>query len=192
MKSRLIGLLTIAIIILAVSCLSFGQGKGNGRGNGNGGGNGKGNSGSSVADIFGNDNSKRGRGNGKKNDSMGGIFGDNQKGNGKSNRFKGLAKKTGMSPEALQARYEIERRMNPDLTYGQFVAAHMVGKNHRGISTGDILGGLRNGQSMGQVLHERGWDKNKIEKERKRIKKDRDRDHDGDYDDDDRTWRLPF
>jgi hypothetical protein len=191
MKNRFLWLFAVAAIILALTCVSFGQGKSKGKGNGNGIGNGRGNSGSSVGDIFGNDN-QPGRGNGKKDDSIGGILGDKNKGKGNSNRFKGLSKKTGISPEALQTRYEIERRLNPDLTYGQFVAAHMVAKNHPGISTSDILGGLRNGQSIGQILHERGWDKDKINKERKRIKKDRDRDHDGDYDDDDRTWRLPF
>ncbi len=194
MKNRFLGLFAIAALILALTTLSFGQGKGKGRGNSD-----KGNSNSTVIDRLpgntgNNDNSNRGRGNSKKDDSIGGVLGDKKKGKGNtnSNRFKGLSKKTGISPEALQARYEIEKRLNPDLTYGQFVAAHMVAKNHRGVSTGDILAGLRNGQSIGQVLHDKGWDKGKIDKERKRIKKDRDRDNDGDYDDDDRSWRFPF
>lgn len=188
MKNRLVGLLAITTIILALTCVSFGQRKGKGNSSGKG----KGNSSSSVVDILGKDKHRE-RGNSKKDDSIGGVFGNKQKGEGKSNnRFKGLSKKTGISAETLQTRYEVEKRLNPDLTYGQFVAAHMIAKNHRGISTNDILDGLRNGQSIGQILHDRGWDKNKIHQERKRIKKDRDRDNDGDYDDDDRTWRLPF
>lgn len=103
-----------------------------------------------------------------------------------SQRFRGLSKKTGLSQNTLQTRYEIERRLNPDLTYGQFVAAHMIAKNHKGVSTGDILGGLRNGKSIGQTLKDRRWDKKRIEKERKRV-----RDifkGDQDYDDRDLDW----
>lgn len=76
--------------------------------------------------------------------------------------------------------------MNPDLTYGQFVAAYMLSRNHRGISTGDILGGLRSGRSIGQILNNKGWKRDKIDKERRRIRdiyKD-----DRDYDDRDDYW----
>ncbi len=106
--------------------------------------------------------------------------------NNGSQRFKGLSKRTGYSQSTLQSRYEIERRLNPDLTYGQFVAAHMIAKNNKKVSTGDILNGLRNGKSIGQTLKERRWDKNKVDKERKRIRdifKD-----DRDYDDRDPDW----
>jgi hypothetical protein len=102
-----------------------------------------------------------------------------------SNRFKGLSKKTGLSQNTLQTRYEIERRLNPDLTYGQFVAAHMIAKNHKGISTGDILGGLRDGKSIGQTLKDRRWDKKRIDRERKRVRdifKGDDEYHDRDLD----------
>ena len=97
-----------------------------------------------------------------------------------------MSKKTGISEGALRSRYELERRLNPDLTYGQFVAAHMISRNHRGISTGDILGGLRDGRSIGQILNNKGWDKGKINKERKRIR-DNYKDDD-DFDDRDDWW----
>ncbi len=190
MKNKWLALFIGAILVLALSSITFAQGNSKGKGKS------KGSSSSTVGDVVpnigNNDNSNRGQGKNKKNDPIGGVFGDNQKGKGNNNRFKGLSKKTGVSQEALQTRYEIEKRLNPDLTYGQFVAANMIAKNHRGVSSGDILGGLRNGQSIGQVLHDKGWDKNKVSKERKRIKKDRDKDKDRDYDDDDRTWRMPF
>ncbi len=202
MKRSLISVLIVVFIISALACVAFGQGKGKG----NSGNKGKGNSGSVIpgsgnsdGSIWDNSDNHRNKGNKKSgNDNDDSILGNrgnhgnSSHGQGNSNRFKGLAKKTGISPEALQARYEIEKRLNPDLTYGQFVAAHMVAKNHRGISTGDILGGLRNNRSIGQVLQDKGWDKGKIDKERKRIKKDRDKDKDGDYDDNDDNWRLPF
>jgi hypothetical protein len=185
MKQKYLGKLPgILIGLMLIFGLSFGvlaQGKGKG------GGKGKGN---------GNSNAGRGNSNKQKNsdDSLWNGFPDDRRGRGNSNkstfgnsqRFKGLSKKTGISEDALRARFELERRLNPDLTYGQFVAAHMISRNHRGISTGDILGGLRGGRSIGQTLKNRGWDKGKIDRERKRIK-DIYRDDD-DFDDRDDYW----
>lgn len=104
-----------------------------------------------------------------------------------SQRFKGLSKRLGIPQEKLETRYDIERAANPDLTYGQFVAAHMIARNHKGISAGDILDGLRNGRSIGQTLKGRKWDKRRIDRERKRIR-DLYRD-DRDYDDRDDDWK---
>ena len=176
---QLLGVFAALVLVcgLAAGVFAQGKGKGNGKGNGNG-------------------NSSRGNSNKSKNsdDSLWNGFPNdrNRRGNGnnsslnKSQRFKGLSKKTGISQDTLRARFELERRLNPDLTYGQFVAAHMISRNHRGISTGDILGGLRDGRSIGQVLKNRGWDRGKIDKERKRIRdiyKD-----DDDFDDRDDYW----
>jgi len=174
----LIGLMLV--VGLSTSVLAQGKGKGNGKGNGNGSGN----------------SSSRGNSNKSKNsdDSLWNGFPDDRNGRGNGNnanrgnsqRFKGLSKKTGISEDALRARFEYERQLNPRLTYGQFVAAHMISRNHRGISTDGILGGLRNGRSIGQTLKNSGWDKGKINKERKRIHgiyKD-----DDDFDDRDDYW----
>jgi len=169
---KLLGILVGLMLVCGLSNGVLAQGKGKGSGKGNG-------------------NSTRGNSNKSKNsdDSLWNGFPDdrNRRGNGnKSQRFKGLSKKTGISEDALRTRFELERRLNPDLTYGQFVAAHMISRNHRGISTGDILGGLRDGSSIGQTLKNKGWDKGKINKERKRIKdiyKD-----DDDFDDRDDYW----
>ena len=166
-----IGVALMLVFGLSTGVLAQGKGKGSGKGNGNG-------------------NSTRGNPNkSKKSDSSlwNGFPDDkNRRGNGKTQRFNGLSKKTGVPADALQSRFEFERTLNPDLTYGQFVAAHMISRNHRGISPGDILGGLRNGRSIGQTLNGKGWDKGKINKERKRIKdyyKD-----DKAYDDHDQNW----
>jgi hypothetical protein len=178
---KLLGILVGFVLICGLSAgvLAQGKGKGNGKGNGNG------------------NSSSRGNSNKSKNsdDSLWNGFPDDrnrQRGEGnnssinKSQRFKGLSKKTGISEDALRTRFEYERRLNPDLTYGQFVAAHMISRNHRGISTGDILGGLRDGRSIGQTLKNKGWDKGKVDKERRRIRdiyKD-----DDDFDDRDDYW----
>ena len=170
----LVGLLLVGG--LSANVWAQGKGKGNGKGNGNsnvsrGNSNKSKNSDDSLWNGFPDDRNRRGNGN---------------RSNGNSQRFKGLSKKTGISEGALRSRYELERRLNPDLTYGQFVAAHMISRNHRGISSGDILDGLRSGRSIGQVLNNKGWDKEKIKKERKRIRdvyKD-----DDDFDDRDDFW----
>ena len=49
---------------------------------------------------------------------------------------------------------------NPDLKFGQFVAANRIAKNHGdrnpNITTGAILQGLADGKSIGQRLQELG------------------------------------
>lgn len=112
---------------------------------------------------------------------------------GKMNRFKGLSKKTGHSPESLWAWYESERTRNPRLTHGQFVAANMIARNpQKGITAQTILEGMRKGDSIGQVLHRRGMSEKEIREERKRVRKliDDDRNFDYEYDDLDNYWRI--
>lgn len=202
---RILGLFAAIAIVLCVSLGAFAQGKGGGKGSSGGRGNGGGKG--SNGPVFGGGDSNRGRGG--NDDSIGGsrkeknknkgntndILGGSNSENRGNNRYKGLSKKTGVPEDALRARFEAEKALNPKLTHGQFVAAHMISKNHKGISTSDILSGLRNGDSIGQVLHDRGWDKDRIKKERKRIKKEmknnRDNnDDDDDFDDDDSDWKF--
>lgn len=111
---------------------------------------------------------------------------------GSDNRYKGLSKKLGRSPESIKAWYESERTLNRDLTYGQFVAANMISRNHQDVTAGTILTGLRRGESIGQTLKRKGWDDVRISKERKRLKKLHDDDADGmvDYEDRDLDWRF--
>ena len=167
----------LLILGLSADVLAQGKGKGNGKGNSSSTREKSDKSKSSDDSLwsgFPEDKNKQKRGNGN-NSSL-----------NKSQRFKGLSKKTGVSADRLQSRFEYERKLNPDLTYGQFVAANMISRNHRGISTDDILGGLRNGKSIGQTLKNKGWKRGKIDKERKRIR-DINKDDD-DYDDRDDNW----
>jgi hypothetical protein len=171
-------LLLLLVFVLSGDVLAQGKGKGGGKGKGNS--NKSKSSDDSLWNGFPDDKNKQNRGSGNKSNS------NNKSNSSKSQRFKGLSKKTGISEDTLRARFELERRLNPDLTYGQFVAAHMISRNHRGISTGDILGGLRDGRSIGQTLKNKGWDRGKVERERRRIK-DIYRDDD-DFDDRDDYW----
>jgi hypothetical protein len=176
---KLLGVCAVLTLIGGLSAGVFAQGKGKGGGKGKSSSTlGKSNKSKSSDDSlwsgFPDDKKNQQRGNG------------NKSGDGKSQRFKGLSKKTGLSEAELRSRFEYESEKNPDLTYGQFVAAQMISRNHRGISPGDILDGLRGGRSIGQTLKTKGWDKGKIEKERKRIR-DIYRD-DEDFDDRDDDW----
>jgi len=72
------------------------------------------------------------------------------------NRYRGLSRKLGVTPEEMRARYEAALLMNPDLKYGQFVSAHVVSDNlggrFPGITADAILAGYLNGDSLGQTL----------------------------------------
>lgn len=75
-------------------------------------------------------------------------------------RFQGIARKLGTTPETLRAQYLAARAADPDLKFGQFVAANVIADNlggrHTGITASAILSGLRNGQSIGQTLQDLG------------------------------------
>src|SRR5687768_17379639 len=79
------------------------------------------------------------------------------------NRYRGLSRKLGVTPEEMRARYEAALLQNPDLNYGNFVAAHVIADNHRtrfpAITSSAILAGLANGDSIGQTLQNLGMSK---------------------------------
>jgi len=76
------------------------------------------------------------------------------------NKFQGIAKKLDTTPEALRTEYEAALAANPNLKFGQFVAANVVASNlgtaHPNITTAAILTGLQNGRSLGQTLQDLG------------------------------------
>ncbi len=75
-------------------------------------------------------------------------------------RFQGIAKKLGTTPDALETEYSAAHQANPNLTHGQFVAANMVAHNlgakNPAITTQAILDGLKSGKSIGQTLQSLG------------------------------------
>ena len=161
-KIASLAILVALVFVLSADVSAQGKGKGNGNGNGNGSGKGNGQSQekSKHDDDDGWDRDDKGKGKSKKYDGL----------SGSDNRFKGLSKKLGRSPESLRAWYNAERSVNPNLNYGQFVAANMVARNHN-IRPETILRGLRRGQSIGQILKGSGWSDDRINDERKRMKK---------------------
>jgi hypothetical protein len=65
-----------------------------------------------------------------------------------------------MSANELRSGYQAALAKNPDLKFGQFVAANRIAKNlgdrNPNITTGAILQGLADGKSIGQRLQELG------------------------------------
>jgi len=76
------------------------------------------------------------------------------------NKFRGISKKLGVTPTDLRTQYQAALAANPDLTFGQFVAANVVADNLSGrnsnITTAKILLGLENGDSIGKTLKNLG------------------------------------
>ncbi len=165
------GYFVVLILTITFSTFSFAQGKSKIKGKG------KGDSsaaqGKSKADK--NGNAKNGNTGNVVDDILGADRNGRGTNPGTSKRFNGLAKKIGMSPERAQVWYETERRLNPDLTYGQFVAANMVARKHGSryprLTTKRILRRMQNGDSLGQAVKGLGLKDKDYKKERKRIDK---------------------
>lgn len=91
-----------------------------------------------------------------------------------SRRFTGLARKLNTTPEALQSQYQAARATNPDLKFGQFVAASMVANNlgatNPNVTTSAILSGLQSGKSIGQTLQNLGVSKSEAKAAEKKAK----------------------
>jgi len=72
----------------------------------------------------------------------------------------GLAKGMNMSANELRSGYQAALAKNPDLKFGQYVAANRIARNHGArnpnITTDAILQGLADGKSIGQRLQELG------------------------------------
>jgi hypothetical protein len=82
------------------------------------------------------------------------------------NRYRGLSRKLGTTPEEMRAAYQAALLQNPDLTYGQFVSANVVADNlggrFPGITSTAILNGMADGSSLGSVLRDLGMTKDQV------------------------------
>jgi hypothetical protein len=79
------------------------------------------------------------------------------------NRYRGLSRKLGSTPEQMRAAFQAALMQNPDLTYGQFVAANVVADNlsrrFPTITSQAILAGIASGDSLGETLRNLGLTK---------------------------------
>jgi hypothetical protein len=184
------------VILFVASADAFGQGRGGGRPSGAGGGMGGGSqagvgqpSGGGVDRGLGTAST---RSNGRSDDGLGNastrsngrsdtglerarMGGAPDKGSDELRRYTGISKKLETTPESLRAGYDAALAANPDLKWGQFVAANVVADNLGGrfpnITSTAILQGLADGDSLGQTLERLGLGEEQaddVEKEAKR------------------------
>ena len=190
MTVLVIGLLTTA---LAVSVAGQGRGRGGGAGGGRGAGAGSGQPGGPPAGV-GVDRglgTASGRSEGR---SDRGLDTASTKSNGRSDagherarkastnlrhadeelrNHPGIARTLKVNANDLRSDYQSALAVNPDLKFGQFVAATRVSQNlgsrHPGITRTAILSGLASGRSLGQTLQDLGLSKSEAEEARKRA-----------------------
>ncbi len=90
-------------------------------------------------------------------------------------RFGGIAKKLDTTPEALRSDYRAALAANPDLKFGQYVAANVIADNlkekHPEITASSILLGLENGDSIGRTLKNLGLSGSEAKKAQKQAKR---------------------
>ena len=179
MKIRLLLTVIALALVLCVSMDGYGQGRGRGGGGGNGNAGGGGRpagggppSGVGVDRGLGNAST---RSDGRSDTGLGNA---STRSNGRSdagidrarlarenanrmsdtdlNRYRGLSRRLGTTPEEMRAIYQKALVANPNLTYGNFVAANVISDNMRArfpnVTASNILDGLANGDSLGQTL----------------------------------------
>jgi hypothetical protein len=170
MKLKILGIFAVALLFVAASDI-YAQGRGRGGGRAGSGGPPPG-AGGGVNHGLGTAGSSS---NGRSNDGLGNA---STKSNGRSdsaldrarlasmnanrmsdnelNRYRGLSRKLGTTPEEMRARYQAALVLNPDLNYGNFVAANVIADNLSGrfpnVTATNILAGLASGDSIGETL----------------------------------------
>lgn len=86
----------------------------------------------------------------------------------------GVAERLNTPPGRLREEYEAALALDPDLKFGQFVAANVLARNHGGrnpaITTEAILAGLRRGDSVGRTLQNLGLSSREAKDAEKRAK----------------------
>lgn len=74
------------------------------------------------------------------------------------NRYRGLSRKLGLTPDQMRALYQQALMENSNLNYGNFVAANVIADNLSGrfpnVTATNILAGLAEGHSIGETLRD--------------------------------------
>src|SRR5712691_5291968 len=85
----------------------------------------------------------------------------------------GIARSLHVTANSLRSQYQGALAQNPNLTFGQFVAAtrlaHNLGRNNPNITRNAILSGLAAGRSIGQTLQDLGLSSRQAKDVQKRV-----------------------
>jgi hypothetical protein len=91
-------------------------------------------------------------------------------------RHPGIARGLNMPANQLRDAYQLALQTNPNLKFGQFVAATRLSQNlgsrYPNITRDAILAGLASGRSLGQTLHDLGLSSNDAKEAEKRAKRE--------------------
>lgn len=183
--------LVLTVLVLGLATGAFAQGKGHGGGVGGGRGSGSGGgppSGVGVDRGLGNASSRSG---GRSDDGLGNA---STKSNGRSddgldrarrassnlrkadddlNDHPGVPRALHTNANDLRAGYQTALATNPDLTFGNYVAATRLGQNLSGrfpnVTRDAILSGLASGRSLGQTLQDLGLSSDESKQARKQA-----------------------
>ncbi|HSK64268.1 MAG TPA: hypothetical protein VK893_10510 [Pyrinomonadaceae bacterium] len=178
---------SLCLLVLLLATGAFAQGKGRGGGGGRGSGNAGGPPPGRGVDR-GIDNAS-GRSGGRSDD---GLNNASQKSNGRSaaglerarqanlrradhdlRDHPGLPRALHTNANDLRNGYQAALLSNPDLSFGNYVAATRLSQNlgsrHPGITREAILSGLASGRSMGRTLQDLGLSEREAKEERRRV-----------------------
>jgi len=188
-KGTHIGILCLHVLVLATGAFAQGRGRGGGVGRGSGGG--SSNRGGPPPGV----GVDRGLGNASERSggrSDAGLGNASDKSNGRStagierarsNNLRradddlrdhpGLPRALHTNANDLRSGYQAALRANPDLTFGNYVAATRLGQNLNprfpNITRDAILNGLNSGRSLGQTLQDLGLNERQAKDARKRA-----------------------
>lgn len=190
MRKNFVNTLLIAVAILALAASAFAQGKGRGGGAGGGRGSGGGQPTGVGVGLDRSSDTSRGRADeGRGNASI--------RSNGRSDaglerarlarenmnnasqelrRHPHIASDLHVNANDLRADYPAALAVNPDLKFGQFVAATRLERNlgdrHPAVTRAAILAGLANGDSLGRTLRHLGLGKDNADAAIKRAERE--------------------
>lgn len=188
-KGTYIGILSLLVLTLATG--AFAQGRGRGGGEGRGSGVGSSNRGGPPPGV----GVDRGLGNASERSggrSDDGLSNASTKSKGRSTEglerarsnnlrradddlsdHPGLPKALHTNANDLRSGYQAALATNPDLTFGNYVAATRLGQNlgsrFPNITRDAILSGLNSGRSLGQTLQDLGLSERESKEARKRV-----------------------
>ena len=197
MKRNLFNVLLVAIAALALATTAFPQGKGRGGGVGGGRGSGGGQPTGVGVGLDRSSDASRGRADEGRGNASIRSDGRSDAGldrarlarenmnnaNRELRRHPQIASDLHVNANNLRADYQAALVVNPDLTFGQFVAATRLARNlgdtHPDITRTAILTGLANGDSLGRTLRNLGLGKDDanaaIRRAEREFKNSRDR-----------------
>src|SRR6266498_1312224 len=196
-KIRFEKMLYVAMVCLftvSLTATAFGQGRGGGRGGGVGGGQGSGGGPPSGVGVDRGIGNASGRSNGRSDEGLGNasdrsngrsdagldrarLAADNRRQADKDLReHPGIANTLHVNANDLRGGYQAALLVNPNLKFGQYVAATRLGQNLHprfpNITRDAILAGLASGDSLGRTLQNLGLSSNEASEAKKQAERE--------------------